>query len=445
MRITDSRRGWSFDLGRHDVRSTLPVAIRAIMQNGLLWKAFEDALLPEFLYPAIADTRPWSGGLGDTTTFTRAGLLAPVTTPLNGADPTPQQYSIEQYSATMSQYGNAIDTSMIQSSMALASKFAEDVQKMGINAGQSVNQIARNKLYSAYAGGRSFATASTSASTSVHVADISGFGTVLVNGVPTAVSGGNPLNVSATAALTANTVVAVNPDVAGATSGPGTLTLGTAATFALNDPIVSSVAPVSFRPNARVTSAALQAGDIATMALFRSGVARLRTMNVDTVNGNYVAHIDPTTEAQLFADADFKQAYQGRGDSAVFGSMSLGTFAGIDWVRNNEAPTATVGSNTVHRPLLVGAGALISAPFDNMESLLDETGVQDVPNIKLIGPANGVKVAAIVRPPQDRLQQIVSSAWSFIGDFCVPSDSTTGGQGGADTALYKRAVLIEHL
>lgn len=438
MFVTETGRGWSFDLGRHDVRSTLPAAIRAIMQNGLLWKAFEDALVPEFLYPAIADNRPWAGGLGDTTTFTRAGLLTPQTTPLNGADPSASTYSIEQYSATMNQYGNAIDTSMIQSSMALASKFLEDVQKMGINAGQSVNQIARNKLYAAYAGGRTYATASGSSVTTVAVADTSGFSTVLVNGVPTAVSASNPLTV--TVSGVANTVTA-----ASTTSGAGNLTLGTAATFATNDAVISANAPVSYRPNARATNQALQAGDIASMSLFRSAVARLRTMNVDTVDGNYVAHIDPTTEAQLFADADFKQAYQGRGDSAVFGNMSLGTFAGIDWVRNNEAPLVTVGANSVHRPLVVGAGALISAPFENMENMLAETGVQDVPNIKLIGPASGVQVAAIVRPPQDRLQQIVSSAWSYIGDFCVPSDLTTGGQPGNDAALYKRAVLIEHL
>lgn len=439
MFVTETGRGWSFDLGRHDVRSTLPAAIRAIMQNGLLWKAFEDALLPEFLYPRIADKRPWAGGLGDTTTFTRAGLLLPQTTPLNGADPAVSTYSIEQYSATMNQYGNAMDTSMVQSAMALASKFAEDVQKMGINAGQSVNQIARNKLYAAYAGGRTFATvANGAANVTLNVNDTTGFGTVLVNGVPTAVSGGNPLSI--TLAGVANTVVAVS-----AASGPGTLTLGTAATCAVNDAVVSANAPVSFRPNARATNANLIAGDIANMALFRSAVARLRTMNVDTVDGNYVAHIDPTTEAQLFADADFKQAYQGRGDSAVFGNMSLGVFAGIDWVRNNEAPLATVGANTVHRPLVLGAGSLISAPFENMENMLAETGVQDVPNIKLIGPAESVQVAAIVRPPQDRLQQVVGSAWSFIGDFCVPSDLTTGGQPGNDAALYKRAVLVEHL
>jgi hypothetical protein len=50
-----------------------------------------------------------------------------------------------------------------------------------------------------------------------------------------------------------------------------------------------------------------------------------------------------------------------------------------------------------------------------------------------------VDVARIVRPPQDRLQQNLSTSWSWVGDYGVPSDSTTG-----DAALYKRAVVLEH-
>ena len=180
-----------------------------------------------------------------------------------------------------------------------------------------------------------------------------------------------------------------------------------------------------------------------TAALVRSAVQRLRTMNVPTIGGNYVGHIDPTTEAELFADADFKQAYQGRGDSTVFGDMSLGTFLGVDWVRNNEAPTTADGGSsgnlTVHRPIFMGADALMAGPFEGIADLLADTGVETVPMISMIGPANGVEVAMIIRPPQDRLQQIISASWSWVGDFAVPSDITTG-----DAARYKRAVVIEH-
>lgn len=421
---------FKFDLRRHDVRSTLPAGIQAIMQNGLLDRTFEDALTPDFLYPKLAEERPWAGSMGDTSIFTRAGLLAPVTTAITGSDPSAATYSVEQYSMTMDQYGNAMDTSMIQSRMTLASKFLEDVQKLGVNAAQSINRLARNRLYNAYGGGRTWAPSTAASSTSIVVFDATGFDKVLVNGVKTAVSGSNPLTV--TIAGVANTVTGCN-------LGTNTLTVGTTTAVTAGDAVVAANAATSFRPAAKASAFALSGSDVATMSLFRSAVARLRKMNVPTINGNYVAHIDPDTESELYADADFKQAYQGRGDSAVFQDMSIGTFLGIDWVRNIEAPTTTVNALTVHRPIVFGGGALVAGPFDGMADLLAGTGVDEVPSVRFIGPAEGVQVALIVRPPQDRLQQVIGSAWSWIGDYAVPSDSTTG-----DGALFKRGVVIEH-
>jgi hypothetical protein len=75
----------------------LPTALKNIMQQGLVYAAFEDALLPEFLFPMTAAPRPWAAGLGDTVYFTRAGLMTPQTSPITGSDPTPDQYAVEQY------------------------------------------------------------------------------------------------------------------------------------------------------------------------------------------------------------------------------------------------------------------------------------------------------------------------------------------------------------
>lgn len=427
-------RPFRFALDRHDVRSTLPQAIRAIMQNGLLDRVFQDALVPQFVFPAIATTRPWRQNVGDTGTFTRTGLLEPQTTPLGGADPTPDTYGIEQYSVTMDQYGNAMDTNMLQSRMTLASKYMEDIEKLGINAGQSLNRIARDKLYKAYAGGRTWCTAAGVSDTSIIVESVDGFTHVIVDGVPTPVSGANPLDVTIEGA--ANTVIGVN-------TGTKTLTLGSARADVLGDSVVADNAPLSVRPGAGKDSAFdLVAGDLVTFKMFRTAVARLRSMNVPTINGYYVAHIDPETETQLFDDADFKQALQGRVDSPIYRDLSIGRFGGIDWVRNNEVPTllgGSAGSLTVHRPIVLGGEALISAPFDGMGQLLAETDVSDVPSIRMIDVAPQAQVALIIRPPQDRLQQIIGSAWSWVGDYGVPSDVTTG-----DAALFKRAVVLEH-
>lgn len=428
-----TRASW-FRLDRHDVRSTLPAAIRAIMQNGILDRTFQDALVPEFLFPAIADSEPWQGSLGDTKTFTRKGLLTPTTTPLAGADISgASTYSIEQWSVTMDQYGLSVDTNMLQSAMTLASKFLADVQTLGISAGQSLNQIARNKLYAAYAGGRSWGTATAGSDTSFIVNNVNGFTTVLVNGVPTPVSAGNPLTV--TIAGVANTVTGVNV-------GTSTLTLGTARADTTGDYIIAANAPVSVRTAARNSPYDNTTADVATLAMFRAAVVRLRKMNVPTIGGYYTAHIPPDTEGELFADADFKQALQGRVDSPVWRDMSIGRFAGIDWVRNNEVPTilgGSAGNVTVFRPLVVGAGASVAAPFEGIGALLAGTGVEDVPSVRMIDAAPTTQVALIVRPPQDRLQQNISTSWAFTGDFGVPSDSQTG-----DAALYKRAVVVEH-
>lgn len=432
MTTLTAARPW-FDLGRHDVRSTVPTAIRAMLQNGLLDRVFQDALTAEFLYPAIADSEAWQGGLGDTKTFTRKGLLASAPTAITGSDTSPQTYGIEQWSVIMDQYGIAVDTNMLTSSMALQSKYVADVETLGTNAGQSINELCRNKLYAGYAGGRTWATTAGASDTSIIVQSTYGFDKVMVNGVPTAVSASNPLSV--TIAGVANTVTGVN-------TGTNTLTLGTARADVIGDYVVAANAPVTVRPSGN-SAYDLTGSNVVTWAHFRAAVTRLRKMKVPNFGGYYVAHIDPDTEAQLFSDADFKQAAQGRIDSPIYQDLSIGRFSGIDWVRNTEAPTVLGGSSgnvTVHRPIVMGAGALMAAPFEGMGDLLRGTGVEDVPEIRMVQAAPGVEVAVIVRPPTDRLQQTLSTSWSWVGDYGVPSDSLTSN----DAALYKRAVVIEH-
>lgn len=425
-------RSW-FVLAAHDIRSTLPAALQPIVQDGLLDRTFQDALIPEFLFPAVAGIRPWQGGMGDTATFTRTGLLTPQTTPLGGADPSADSYTVEQYSFTMDQYGNAVDTNMLQSAVALASKYLEDVQKLGINAGQSVNRIARNKLYTAYSGGRTWTTTTAASDTSLLVDSVDGFTHVLVDGVPTPVSASNPLNI--TIGGVANTVV-------GADTATDTLTLGTATADTAGGAVVASTAPTSFRPNARDSAYNLISTDVATFSLFRSAVARLRKQNVPTLGGAYVAHIDPDTESQLFEDSEFQALYRGAVESPVWRDMALGRFAGIDWVRNNEAQTRNNGTLDYHEPIVVGGDAFVAGPMQGMGDLLGNIPENAQGAIRMVSvglEGSPLQVALIVRAPQDRLQQVVSSAWSFVGDFAVPSDSVTG-----DAATYKRAVVIQH-
>lgn len=429
-------RPW-FRLGRHDVRSTLPAAIRAMMQDGLLDGMFRESLLPELLFPQIADVEPWQGSKGDRKIMTRNGLMTPDPTPTTGSDATTDTYDIEQWEVVMDQYGKSIDTDMLGSAMTQRSKYLNDVGRLGIHAGQTLNLLARNKLYAGYAGGRTWCTTTAASDSTIIVASVDGFTHKIVDGVPTPVSASNPLDI--TIAGVANTVTGVD-------TGTKTLTLGSARADTAGDAVVSSQAPVSVRAGtSNDTAFDLAAGDLITFAHFRAGVARLRRMHVPPAEGgNYVAHIDSVTESQLFDDPEFQALYRGRADSETYRDLAIGTFGGLVWVRNEEVPYLASGTDglttTVHRPIIVGSGAMVAAPFAGTASLLDETGVSDVPEIATIDVAPGVSVARIVRPPQDRFQQTVSTTWSWVGDYGVPSDSLANG----DDAMFKRAVMLEH-
>lgn len=439
MTTLTAAKPW-FRLDRHDVRSTLPAAIRAMMQDGLLDGMFRESLSPELLFPQVADVEPWQGAKGDTKTMTRNGLMTPDPTPTTGSDAATATYNIEQWSVTMDQYGKSIDTDLLQSKMTQASKYLNDVGRLGIHAGQTINLLARNKMYAAYAGGRTWASDAGTSDTSIIVASTNGFTHKIVNGVPTAVSASNALAV--TIAGVANTVTGVN-------TATRTLTLGTARVDVVGDAVVSSQAPVSVRAGtSNDTAFNLAAGDLITFAHFRAAVTRLRRMHVPPAEGSsYVAHIDSVTESQLFEDTEFQNLYQGRADSQTYRDLALGVFGGLVWVRNEEVPelsSADTGfedlATIVHRPVVLGSGALVAAPFEDPAGLLRETGVSDVPEIAMINVAPGVDVARIVRPPQDRYQQNVSTTWSWVGDYGVPSDSLANG----DSAQFKRAVVLEH-
>lgn len=433
-----------FDLSRHDIRTAVPAAIRPIVQNGLVERVFLDALTPPFLFPQHAALDPVPNGIGDTILRTRLGLLAPTTTGLGGnTDPSASTYNAEQYQITIDQYAGSTDTNMLQSAVSVQNKYLADVQRLGTQAGQSLNRIARNKLYAAYGGGLTFVPAGGTTNTSWVVDDATGFDTVLVNGVPTAVSATNPLNV---------TINGVANTVTGCNLGTNTLTLGTTVAITTGWVVASVNAPSYVRGGSRTSQWTLTTADVATMAMFRTAVSRLRSMAVPTVGGYYVAHIDATTEAQLFADSDFKTALTGRVDSPVFRDMSIGRFQGIDWVRNIEAPaptkTVSAGSLTIHRAIVLGADSLVAAPFSGMGDLLASTpegsSLNAEGNISMV-PAgdSGLEVALLIREPQDRLQQVVSSTWSWVGDFGVPSDQITSFS--SDVARYKRGVVVEHI
>ena len=443
-------------------RDNLPPSVAEIVQNGLLDGIFQDALVPTFLYDSLADLKPWASALGSQSIFTRAGLITPFATAITGADATADTYPFEQFSVKMDQFGRSVDTNLAVSAQAMASKFIEDNKTLGIHAAQSLNLLAQNTLYGAYGEGTTFGLGNSS-SVTVPVADASGFqyasvalsttsnvsgtlGAPAVTLVPVG-TGANalPITINGVAASCVGATVTAN-------HASDTITLATAQAVTAGWAIVASNAPIQYRPQARASSNQLVAGDIATLSLFESAVTRLRAMNVAPVNGAYQAHIGPQTINELFQDTNFRQVYQGAYMSPAYANLSLGgqngaeylgRFVGIDWFLNNVTPAVTSGVGPganlqglqVFRPIVCGDGPLIKAPFENMGDLLSGLNAGSTVQIDMI---NGV--ARIWRAPLDRLGQVVSSTWSWIGGYTVGTDLNTG-----DAAAYKRAVVIEHV
>jgi len=479
-------------------RESLPASLQAILQNGLLDHVFEDALVASFLYDTLADVRPWPGGLGSTSIMTRGGLLTPNTVPITGNDAAVSGYGFEQYQLQMNQYGGSIDTNMATSAMALASKFLEDNTKLGIMAAQSLDLVAQASLYGAYSGGNTYTTGAQS-STFTPVADLTGFGQTLVAdsttntnaaegnqgvAVPSLVqvsssvpgyflngvqgiwsyTGWQQLGAAGTQGTATNPAGAGNLSGCVAVSGvQGAMAAGQSIVTCLpactgvyggNNVVAttySPLAPYIVRPNAKTSQWGLQSTDVATLATFRNAVTRLKSQHVPQLKGAYTAHVSPQTVAELFQDTEFQSAYRGGAattspvypDNVVGSNVGgdatfLGRLAGIDWIENTITPVvynpAAGFQGAIYRDIVVGADALIKGPFQDQAGLLANMTAGSTVEIKELGG-----VVRILRAPLDRLGQVLSSTWSWIGGYTTGSDILTG-----DNAVYKRAVIVEH-
>jgi hypothetical protein len=436
--------------------ANFPPALQPIIQQGFLEREFEQALRSRLGYRAVADREEIAVGIGETLTKTRAGLMPSVTTPLapntntnldNGL--TPGGWSVEQYTLTIYHYAATMDLNMVTSRVGIASQFLQNAYANGEQAARSLDELARNALFSAYFRGNTRVNATVgSASTTVSVDDIRGFGNVWVNGVSAPVSAATPIAVqigsdvgNVIAAVADATNVSTTP---GGNSGQLTFASAVSATDATAGNTVQAVnASVILRPAGRGNTSLLQAGDTLTMANLLDAVAQLRANAVPEVDGVYNCYLDPVSARQLFADPDFRQLFQGATSSnQVFRQAMVNDFLGLRFIPTTEAyvqahPVLT-GVN-VRRPIICGKGALIEGDFAGMAA-------EDVaPRDSIVSIVDDV--AMVTREPIDRLQQIIAQSWYWIGGFCAPSDTTTTPNTvpTATDAAFKRAVMVEHV
>jgi hypothetical protein len=449
--------------------------IAALIQDNTLEREFNDALFPNLLYRMEARPETWPANIGETSIFTRTGLMGVDTTPLvPGSDPLPGTYPVEQWSATAAQHGNGLDTHLPTSHVSLASTFLRDAKQLGLNAGQTMNRLARDPLYRAYLSGDTVAIAAAGvAALSLVVASLNGWTQLLSGGAVVPVSAANPIGISFSGAEPDNDVVSATPLDPAAPLGPGIVTLASALTVgvALREGLQSEFRPTILRSGGGATIDAFTGAEILTLQDVINAVAELRDAEVPTfADGLYHVHLTPQGEAQLFADNAFQRVNQSLPDDLRYRHLIIGDLVGARFYRNTENPklanvgdlvdtsggggTAAVAPNIgaevrnqigiqVRRAMVLGAGAIYEKFIPEASAYVSEAGVQGkIGNFAVNN--NGVsinteRVRYILRSPQDRLQQIVAQTWSWSGDFPIPSDGVTGG-----AATFKRAVVIEH-
>lgn len=448
---------------------TFNPTVAATIQDRTLQRVYRDALFPNLLYRMEAQAEMWGVHLGSSQTFTRTGLMEVITRPIGpNTDPVPLTYSMEQWDATAMQWSSAIDTSMPTSYLALASQYLRNVHQLGMQSGQSINRIVRDKGYNAYVAGNSVVdVAAVSTATTVHVANLTGFTSNLVNGRQVAVSSTNPIGITIPAQVGAayvGQVTAFAPDTTGDPIHGGTLTISPAlaGNVAARSSIFTDKHSEIVYSGGGTSIDDIDASDQFAVRDIRTAIAKLRFNNVPPHDdGLYHWHLDPQSEMQIFGDNEFQRLNQSLPDYVHYRRFAMGIFGQGVFYRNNEAPNSqtcnpnVVRGNThgfeltngasidIRRPMCTGMGWIEEKYLDESQFIsqagvmgkigefaITNTGVQVVTE----------RIRLIMRAPMDALQQVTTAAWSFSGDFPVPSDEL----GPGSKATFKRAVIVAH-
>jgi hypothetical protein len=251
------------------------------------------------------------------------------------------------------------------------------------------------------------------------------------------------------------------------------LTLGAALTTALvilRTGVQASTRSRIFRVGGGATVDALTAANILTLQDVINTVSNLRAENVPPhSDGYYHVHVTPQAEAQLFNDNQFQRLWQSIPGESPYKGLEIGQLVGCRFYRNNENPTSVntgvlddtsggagsarvspqLGGEVINqagveirRVAVVGGGVIYEKYLDEGKFLTEAGTTGKIGEFAITN--NGVAIMAnriryILRSPLDRLQQVVSQAWSWSGDFPVPSDGLTGS-----AARFKRTTVIEH-
>ena len=451
--------------------------IRSLVQENILERAFHDALFPRMLFRGEATPQVWPANIGDSMVFTGVGLVRPKMRPLMpGSDPAPSTYQAEQWSATLQQYADSIDTHMPTSIAAIANLFLRNAHQLGMSAGQALNRIVRDRMYNAAESGWTVADGAQGPTSTLRVKRLNGFTTARRPDLPTgsavrfdAVSTNNPLTITVvgTGGAVVVNVVGFSPDVAGDSIGPGVLSLSASVTVADRAAVYSSDRTYMVRVGGGNSVDDIGSNDTLKLSDIRAAVARFWQENVpEHADGRFHCHLDPTSQAQVFGDQEWRQLLTSLPDYYMYRQFALGELLNTVFFRNSECPVpetvegglsatftqddpfagelyndGTTAGVKVHRALFSGQGGIYEYHQD-LSGLITDAGITGkVGEPRITNNSIEVftdRIQLILRSPLNRLQDLVSTSWKFIGDWPVRTDATTG-----DAARYKRFCVVQ--
>lgn len=454
--------------------------VRALVQENILERAFHDALFPRLLFRSEAAPQLWPANVGDSMVFSGVGLIKPKMKPLApNTDPQPSEYQVEQWTAVLQQYADSIDTHMPTSLVAIANLFLRNAQQLGLSAGQALNRIPRNRLYNAALSGWTVADGAYGSGTSLKVKRFNGFTRArwpdLVQGslvLFTTVSAANPLPIKiydqTGPAEVSRNVVGYTSDFPGDETGPGTLILDANVTVLDRAYVKADDSTYIVRVGGGNKVDDVGATDVLKLESIRAAVAHFWQQNVpEQPDGRFHCHLDPISQAQVFSDAEWQRLLTSLPDYYMYKQFAIGELLNCVFFRNSECPTKDTveGGSTatyteddpfagelfndgsasgvqIHRPLFVGQGGIYEY-YQDQSGLISEAGVTGKIGEPTINN-NGIEIMTdriqlIIRAPLNRLQDLVSTSWRFVGDWPVRTDATVG-----DASRFKRVMAIEH-
>lgn len=342
-----------------------------LFQQNVLIRAFEDSLLPNYLYDAVVpEADLWPAHAGQSATITNDGYFQVTNAPTpTTVDPTPKGRRAEQYDVSIASYQDTADVDATQAQNMLSDYAIQTYARIGEQAARTLDAAARAAYTSAACAGWTVADGAQSAVTSLKVKRLNGFTTALPSTGASLrhaiVSGGNKLAIkvlTTTGTVNVNVIgftadyqIAVDqgngvPD----TNGPGTLILDAAVTVADRAPICASNASAVYRVGEginRGTATTLGSIDNVTGPLSYFAVQNIRKQFSDfgvrgqTQFGNkYLCMLSPSAFMQLQQDPDYQRLSVGQSiDSLAYVRGIVGVVSNTIFIENNYAPAnATV-------------------------------------------------------------------------------------------------------